>query len=215
MGLVRTFVFSVMGVMLYGVFFILAVIIVGHITDFQWNGIDVASVFIIPLIPLGIILYEVAMYFNPPVGYAEDNIYTRARDKAHRKAEEYREKAGYYYDETQNNGNEEEQEKAYEYSGEADKEREERERQEESAKEEAYQKGKAEGERAGQRSGKMTREEAYEYLGLTPKATKEQVKQAYRKLSKVIHPDASGVNTNAFMKKLNEAWEEIKKERGF
>ena len=80
-----------------------------------------------------------------------------------------------------------------------DEEREQRE------KEEAYQRGKAEGERAGLRSNKMTREEAYEYLGLTPKATKEQVIQAYRKLSKLIHPDASKLDTNAFMKKLNEA----------
>lgn len=73
----------------------------------------------------------------------------------------------------------------------------------EGARKEAYEKGK----REAQGNRKMTREEAYEYLGLKPNASKEQIKQAYRKLTKAIHPDATGQNTGTFMRELIEAYE--------
>ena len=76
----------------------------------------------------------------------------------------------------------------------------------EGARKEAYEKGKREGSKTVETGNrKMTREEAYEYLGLKPNATKAQIKQAYRTLSKHIHPDATGENTNAFMRELTEA----------
>lgn len=177
MGLWRTFCFSVVGVILYFMFFTIAVGIQGSLINYQWNGSvgEIAPMFIVPLLPLGIILYELAMYFNPEIKEGDDNIYSHARDRAERKVGYYREKAREYgYQET----TEEEQD-----------EEEQREEQE------------------GIRSGKMTKEEAYEFMGLQPNATKEQIRKAYREIGKVVHPDISGVNTNTIMKKLNEAKE--------
>jgi hypothetical protein len=52
-------------------------------------------------------------------------------------------------------------------------------------------------------SGKMTREEAYQILGLDPGATSEEIHQAYRRLIKGVHPDSGG---SAFLTaKINAA----------
>lgn len=52
-------------------------------------------------------------------------------------------------------------------------------------------------------SEKMTRQEAYQILGLEPGATKEEIHQAYRRLIKGVHPDGGG---SAFLTaKINAA----------
>ena len=177
MGLLRTFLFCVVGVILYVIFFIIAVGTTGFLIKYQWNGSigEIAPMFIVPLLPLGIILYGLAMYFNPEIKEGDDNIYTHARDRAEREAGYYREKA-----------------REYEYQETTEEEHDEEEQRE---------------EQKGIRSGKMTKEEAYEFMGLKPNATKEQIRKAYREIGKVVHPDISGVNTNTIMKKLNEAKE--------
>jgi DnaJ family protein C protein 19 len=45
---------------------------------------------------------------------------------------------------------------------------------------------------AGPRSGIMSREEAYEVLGLHPGASKAEIKEAHRRLMRGAHPDAGG-----------------------
>lgn len=82
-----------------------------------------------------------------------------------------------------------------------DNEEEQRKREQE-----AYERGRRSGEEQGK---KMTRQEAYAILGLENGATQEQVKQAYRKIGKKIHPDATGINTNRLMQKVNEAYEKL------
>jgi DnaJ-domain-containing protein 1 len=134
--------------------------------------------------------------------YEGDNIYTRARNKAHRKAEYYRAKGNTG---SEDGGEDYEREQA-EKEG-FERGRREAEEEGQRAKEEAYQRGKQEYSQAPDGRRKMTREEAYEYLGLKPNASKDQIKQAYRKLTKVMHPDATGENTGAFMRELIEAYE--------
>jgi DnaJ family protein C protein 19 len=49
------------------------------------------------------------------------------------------------------------------------------------------------GPRSGRpRSGSMTREEAYEVLGLHPGASRPDIKEAHRRLMRGAHPDAGG-----------------------
>ncbi len=60
-----------------------------------------------------------------------------------------------------------------------------------------------EGQRHATGTDKMTREEAYQILGLEPGATKEEIHQAYRRLIKGVHPDGGG---SAFLTaKINAA----------
>lgn len=61
----------------------------------------------------------------------------------------------------------------------------------------------------------------YAVLGVSPSATDEEVKQAYRKLAIQWHPDRMGNKTeaerqqaNEKLKKINEAYEKIKQSRG-
>lgn len=62
---------------------------------------------------------------------------------------------------------------------------------------------------------------SYKILGVDPKATNDEVKKAYREMAKKHHPDkVSHLGddirdaANEKFKKLNEAYEKIKKERG-
>ncbi|MDQ2762305.1 MAG: DnaJ domain-containing protein, partial [Pseudomonadota bacterium] len=44
----------------------------------------------------------------------------------------------------------------------------------------------------GPRSGAMSREEAYQVLGLHPGATQPEIRDAHRRLMRGAHPDAGG-----------------------
>lgn len=61
----------------------------------------------------------------------------------------------------------------------------------------------------------------YAVLGLTPSASNEEVKQAFRRLAIKWHPDRMGgkseeerAEANAMLQKINEAYEKIKQSRG-
>ena len=69
-----------------------------------------------------------------------------------------------------------------------------------------------------------TNNRAYQILGVTPEASDEEIKQAYKKLAREYHPDllvSKGVPqefikiANEKMKEINNAYAEIEKERGF
>ncbi len=61
------------------------------------------------------------------------------------------------------------------------------------------------GERKSQRSGTgaMTRDEAFAVLGLQPKATLQEIKDAHRRLMKDFHPDRGG--SDYLAAKINQA----------
>lgn len=52
-------------------------------------------------------------------------------------------------------------------------------------------------------AGDMTREEAYDTLGLTPGCGREDIREAHRRLIKAVHPDHGGSATLAA--KINQA----------
>ena len=66
-------------------------------------------------------------------------------------------------------------------------------------------------------------DDAYSQLGVSPSASDDEVKKAYRSLAKRYHPDtlkAQGLpdemvaRANERMSKINAAWSAVKKERG-
>jgi len=61
----------------------------------------------------------------------------------------------------------------------------------------------AEAEKPAAAGGAMTREEAYQVLGLKSGATAEQIKDAHRKLMQKLHPDLGG--SNYLAAKINQA----------
>ena len=61
----------------------------------------------------------------------------------------------------------------------------------------------ATGEARSTPSGPMTREEAYEVLGLKPGASDEEIKDAHRRLMQKIHPDHGG--SDYLAAKINQA----------
>lgn len=62
---------------------------------------------------------------------------------------------------------------------------------------------RAGGEAPSVKSGPLTREEAYDVLGLEPDATKEEIQEAYRNLMRRMHPDQGG--SDYLAAKINQA----------
>jgi hypothetical protein len=59
------------------------------------------------------------------------------------------------------------------------------------------------GDRGYDETGQMTRDEAYEVLGLAPGATEAEIKEAHRRLMKNMHPDMGG--SEYLARKINQA----------
>lgn len=62
------------------------------------------------------------------------------------------------------------------------------------------------------RQKRLDHQNPYEVLGVPPESSIEQIKQRYRQLAKVFHPDMQNGDTSA-MKRLNEAYDKICQEK--
>jgi type IV secretion system protein VirD4 len=130
-------------------------------------------------------------YWQPPLTF-DDNPYwhdaeKEAREKRERLAREKLER--------------ERQQKAK-----LERERQERERQEQAKRDqEKQERDKQKQEKPGARTEPMTEKRAREILEVPPDATKAQIKDAYNRLMKRVHPDMGG--SNFFAAQLNEAKE--------
>lgn len=112
----------------------------------------------------------------------------RTRDKEKEKEMRYQHEANYERPPNPNDFNDEEQKRR---------------------EQEAYERGRREAET---KNNEMTEEEAYQWLGVKKGARKEEVQTAYRRISKIIHPDATQMKTDELMKKVNQAYEKLEKE---
>lgn len=62
-------------------------------------------------------------------------------------------------------------------------------------------------ERRTRKAGKMTKDEAYELLGLEPDCSEDEVREAYNRLIKRVHPDQGG--SDALTAQITEARDTI------
>lgn len=70
-------------------------------------------------------------------------------------------------------------------------------------RDQAGQSEQASGSGTGQSGAAMTREEAWQVLGLTPGATADEIREAHRRLMTKLHPDLGG--SNYLASKINTA----------
>jgi DnaJ-domain-containing protein 1 len=94
-------------------------------------------------------------------------------------------------------------------------EREARERTERDTRERARANGSQRGSQREQREAKAdTNKDPYEVLGVSPNASFEDIKKAYKELANRYHPDkvSPGLQAmaNEMLKEVNAAWEKIK-----
>jgi DnaJ-class molecular chaperone len=80
------------------------------------------------------------------------------------------------------------------------------EQEEAAARERAWQQEERQ-RRDDSAQGKLSEPQALEILGLKAGATKQEIRAAYTRLMKLVHPDIGG--SNFFAKQLNEARETL------
>jgi len=61
----------------------------------------------------------------------------------------------------------------------------------------------------------MNEERAYHILGISPNLNDEQIKEVFRKLAKLYHPDHKYVEDSSRFREIREAYDFLKSKRGF